>query len=191
MKEQGYITVKGMDKLTAKIREISKVVSDAKTVEVLTQNTLLMAGYCKTECPVDSGRLRASIGGTGKEGIFSVNPKYGMFGTAVHYAFPVEFGTNPYVIKPKNAKVLAWPAGPVAQKVSFTSTSTKRGALQYQSAKSGKLTTSAKKGQYIFAKSVKHPGIRARHFMQNGITKSIPHVMKNLESFYTKELASV
>ena len=73
-----------------------------KKVNMNTPIVLAQAGhkgadYCKKEVPVDTGRLRASIGNPTKGGIFQIG-KSGisgsatgvMFGTAVEYALAVE-----------------------------------------------------------------------------------------------------
>lgn len=52
-------------------------------------------------CPVDKGRLRASIN-------TRVNGLVATVGTNVRYARAVEFGTKPRVIVPKRAKALRW-----------------------------------------------------------------------------------
>ena len=67
------------------------------TPVVLAQAGQVGASSCRTKCPVDTGRLRASIGNPTKGGIFQIG-KSGilgsatgvMFGTAVEYALAVE-----------------------------------------------------------------------------------------------------
>jgi hypothetical protein len=57
----------------------------------------------KKLCPVDTGRLRSSISfalGRDKRGI------YGKVGSNVSYAKAIEFGSDPYTIRAKNAKSL-------------------------------------------------------------------------------------
>jgi len=56
-------------------------------------------------CPVDTGRLRNSIGilGQGRD----EKGFYIKVGTKVEYAAVVEFGSRPHVIRAKKAKVLA------------------------------------------------------------------------------------
>lgn len=65
-------------------------------------------------CPVDTGRLRASIVHRVEGGGRSVGM---VIGTNVSYAADVEYGTAPHVIVPKNRKALYWPgaAHPVAK----------------------------------------------------------------------------
>jgi hypothetical protein len=187
---QAIIKIKGLEQLNGKIQQMKAIVSPENMVKTLTQQGLLMAGYCKKECPVVTGRLRASIGTPSSNGIFKVTPLSVTLGTSVHYAFDVEFGTKPHIIKPKTKKILAWPTGAVAQKVSISSGGIKRGGLQYRT-NSGKLTSSSKKQGYMFAKSVKHPGFKGRHFMRNGVINSIPHVTDNLAKTYAGAFAKL
>lgn len=57
-------------------------------------------------CPVDTGRLRASIVHRTEGGGRSVGV---VIGTNVSYAADVEYGTAPHVILPTNKKALYWP----------------------------------------------------------------------------------
>jgi len=51
-------------------------------------------------CPVDTGRLKNSIGWNVKGQVVEI--------TMVDYALYVEFGTPPHIIKPSKAKALHW-----------------------------------------------------------------------------------
>lgn len=69
--------------------------------------------YAVSVVPVDTGRLKGSIGWevnrAGKDVIAKI-------GTNVAYAKPVEFGTAPHIIRPRNKRALYWPGAehPVA-----------------------------------------------------------------------------
>ena len=177
----------GIELLQEKLKLLKNIVEAKRTVG-LNQAGHLMAGYCKVNCPVDTGRLRASIGSPSGGGVFNSYPTFIVFGTAVYYALWVEDGTQPHIIKPKNGKFLAWPSGPVASKIKFTETGISRGGSLYMG-KSGKLTGSKKNQQYIFAKSVRHPGYKGSHFMLNGVTQSVGPVVDFLANFYTEAMA--
>ena len=55
----------------------------------------------KMNCPVDNGRLRASI-------VMEERGDSFVIGTNVEYAKYVELGTAPHIIRPKNKKALYW-----------------------------------------------------------------------------------
>jgi hypothetical protein len=69
----------------------------------------------------------------------------------------LEEGTRPHEIKPRNAKVLAWPAS-----------GTKR-TLSGRAARSGPMfnrkTKTFRKGAFIYARSVHHPGTKPSPFL--------------------------
>lgn len=74
-------------------------------VRDLSRRALRCESAAKRFCPVDHGRLRSSINwrlGRDARGY------YADVGTNVSYALPVEFGTRPHVIRPRNAKALYW-----------------------------------------------------------------------------------
>ena len=77
-------------------------------------------------------------------GIFLFNEQ---FGDIVRY---LEEGTDPHIIRPKTSKALAfkWSSAP------------------------GGISPNGKGGEFVF-KKVKHPGIEARHFVQEVITNPI------------------
>lgn len=101
------LKIKGMENLKVKLKELLMRV-DINTPIVLAQAGQVGVSYCKINCPVDTGRLRGSIGNPMKEGIFDVTRNSVAFGTAVYYAFDQEFGTAPYLIEPGSKGFLAW-----------------------------------------------------------------------------------
>ena len=66
----------------------------------LKQLPFLAEANIKTECPVDTGNLRASIHTE------MIDENTTSTGTRIKYALPVEFGSAPHVIRPNEAKAL-------------------------------------------------------------------------------------
>jgi len=186
MAGEGSVTLKlrpgDQEKLSMALKVLGQKV-DMNTPIVLAAAGHRGADYCKMNCPVVYGELRASIGNPAKNGIFQIAPAgVGMgimFGTAVSYAIPVEEGTKPHIIKPVKAKVLAWPVGPVGQKIKVSATGIKRGGLLYRTS-GGKLTGKSQEGEYRFAKVVHHPGFQGRHYMLRGVQQAVPEMVKIL-----------
>lgn len=176
------LEIEGIGELKAKLELLRKVTA-AQRGTCLKQGGHLMVGFCKVNCPVDTGRLRASIGNPTQDGVFDSYPDEVVFGTSVYYAGWVEDGTQPHVILPKNKKMLAWPTGAVATKIGFTETGISRKGQLYRTSK-GELTGNKKKQAYIFAKKVNHPGYKGSHYMLNGVTQSIPAVVAFISNFY-------
>ena len=182
MAEQiSILEIKNTEKLKAALQELLAR-ADRNTPNILRQAGQVGVGFCKIECPVDLGHLRASIGNPRKEGIFDVTRNAVAFGTAVKYAFPVEFGTTSYWIRPKPPKgYLAWKGAPVAQKIKFKGGKVVRGAMQYRS-KTGRLVTTKKLGEWIYTKKpVKHPAMKGKHFMLKGVQKAVPKMIEVLK----------
>ena len=179
--------IEGMDKLQAELDKLRRIIPEKQKIG-LSQAGHLLAGYCRVECPVDTGRLRASIGNPSQEGgIFREFPQYIIFGTSVYYASWVHDGTSPHTILPKNKKVLAWPSGPVATKIGFTNFGTARRGALYRTG-SGELTGNKKNQKYFFAKKVSHPGTKANPFMLRGISAGIPATVDFLAKFYEEAI---
>jgi hypothetical protein len=72
------------------------------------------------------------------------------------YAAPVELGSRPHVIKPKRAKVLAWPSGGNRRLSGRSRT------------KGGKPT-----GPHIFARVVHHPGAKPHPYLMPGAIRAL------------------
>ena len=103
--------------------------------------------YAKHKCPVDTGKLRASI--TSEVTGF----KEGAVGTNTEYAMPVEYGSRPHDIRPREKKALAFKQGGSKGRY-VTSASGKR---SYRKGKSG---------EPVVVKRVKHPGNKAQPFLE-------------------------
>ena len=94
-----------------KMNEIQQAIENAiPRIAIRLQNELVLAS------PVDTGRLRNSITVTSDGMTLTI--------TMVDYAFFVEFGTPPHVIKPKDKKALHWGGknGPVVKQVNHPGT---------------------------------------------------------------------
>lgn len=108
MPEQiAVLKIRGAEKLKIALRELL-MKAEVNIPIILAQAGQVGVSYCKIGCPVDTGRLRGSIGNPSEEGIFDVTRNSVAFGTAVEYAFDVEFGTAPHIIKPGSKGFLAW-----------------------------------------------------------------------------------
>ena len=69
----------------------------------------MVVNRAKILCPVDTGRLRASIQGDYRR-TWTLRPQFTVF-SDVEYASMVNDGTRPHVIRPKNASVLRFQVG--------------------------------------------------------------------------------
>lgn len=153
MAEIAILKIKGTRELKKAFKELIAR-ADRNTPNILRQAGLKGVGFCKLECPVDLGGLRASIGNPNKNGVFDVTRNSVIFGTAVHYAFHVELGTRPHIISPK-----APPAG--------------KGFLAWKDKKTK---------EWIYTKKpVHHPGTKGTHFMLKGVQKAVPGIIKILK----------
>ena len=152
---EGTVTLKlrkgDQEKLNIALKALAQRV-DANTPIVLAEAGTKGADYCKENCPVDLGGLRASIGNPAEDGIFLQTRNSVTFGTAVDYALAVEEGVKARTIPIGKKGFLAWPVGPVAQRVKISAGGIERGELQYRT-KKGKLTSKAKEGEWIFKKA--------------------------------------
>ena len=81
------------------------------------------------------------------------------------YAAPVEFGSKPHVIVPRNKRMLAWPAGD-------------RRLSGRARTRGGKPT-----GPMVFAKKVNHPGTKAQPFV---VPAAIEAIGRNLKGAIIK-----
>jgi len=79
-------------------KELKKRLNDFKNlVAINLTNELVRAA------PVDTGRLRNSINWKTEGNVIKI--------FMMDYAIHVEFGTQPHIIRPKNAKALHWKSG--------------------------------------------------------------------------------
>jgi len=101
-------------------------------------------------CPVDTGRLRASIK------VQATNE--GLLIWMVWYGKLIEFGTPPHIIRPKNKKVLHWHKT--------------KGRTQHSHPHSKNMS-----GDAFFAKEVKHPGSRPNPFIRNTLQNKLNQII--------------
>lgn len=118
-------------------KELKKAVEDV---------ILIIEGEAKQRCPVDTGRLRASINHIFKSW------SEGYVGTNVEYAPTVEYGSDPYPIVPKNGKYLVFDV------VDSVQIFNKRTGQPLKKNKENKLK--------IFTKRVEHKGNVAQPFLE-------------------------
>lgn len=158
MAEQG---LQGEDDIQARFRSLH---DGTATRQVLGRFGLLAVQRAKERVPRKTGTLDRTIrvgdidvenqsvrilaGGTR----LAAN-QHGRHDTSADYAPYVEFGTRPHVIRAKNRKALAW-----------------GGARRL----SGSLRKGAKPTH--FARSVNHPGTRARPFLRPGAQQALDEV---------------
>lgn len=97
------VTITGLDALIARV---DGLVAKDTLQEALTGGLNETLGVAMENCPVDSGRLRASLS---VEVIWiSEFELVGTISTNVEYAIPVHEGSGPHDIFPVNAKALHW-----------------------------------------------------------------------------------
>jgi Bacteriophage HK97-gp10, putative tail-component len=131
--------------------------------KALTATVLDIEAEAKRRCPVDTGRLRASITPDIR------SPTEGFVGTNVEYAAAVEYGSRPHEIRPRNGKALKFSVG-----------GTKGG---YVSTKTGKKRwQKGKEGNAVFAKKVNHPGTKAQPFLEPAYVKGTEVAQKHFNA---------
>jgi len=91
----------------------------------------------------------------------------------------IEFGTRPHTIRPKTAKVLAFPVyGAAAAKMKGKRIGKIRGALHTKNGsfkgsmihmKTGNSTSQSGNAKFMFARIVRHPGTKPYPFMRNAV----------------------
>lgn len=95
------VDFRALDKLAKGLKGYRKMLAE-EIKTALTRTLLDIEATAKERCPVDTGRLRASITPD------MVGPTEGYVGTNVAYAAAVEYGSRPHEIRPRKANVLAW-----------------------------------------------------------------------------------
>ena len=128
------IEVRGTKQLQRRLKAIGD------TSDLLRDIQLDAVAEAKRKVPRKTGNLGRSIGPG------SLTRKSAIVHARANYAAYVELGTRPHVIKPKRARVLAWPAAGQARL-------------------SGRPRSGA---SMIFARMVRHPGTKAQPFLIPG-----------------------
>ena len=95
------IDLRSLDKLAKGFKGYRKMLTK-ELKRALKRTVLDIEATAKERCPVDTGRLRASITPD------VVGATEGYVGTNVSYAAAVEYGSRPHEIRPRKAKALAW-----------------------------------------------------------------------------------
>jgi hypothetical protein len=150
------ITVAGQREVLGTIGRLSDF-SKRQVGDIIQAACLNVQREAKRAAPVDTGRLRSSIN------VRFIGRMAGEVGTSLPYAPAVEFGSGihgerrrPYIIRPKRAKVLAWRPG------------------SYGGGFGG--------GGMVFAREVKHPGVRPRPFLLPAWEREKEHVVPALKA---------
>jgi len=99
-----YLKIEGLEELQARLRTASAQVH-GELVGAMWRSVFTVERNVKMRTPVDTGRLRSSIGSNVEALGGAVT---GYIGTNVEYAPHVEFGTGPHVIVPRRARCLHW-----------------------------------------------------------------------------------
>ncbi len=110
----------------------------------------------KARVPIKTANLKRSIH------VGAVTPTVAATVASANYARFVEFGTKPHEIRPRKARVLAWPASSAGRRL----TGTARKAMYRKG-------SAAALGGWSFAMVVDHPGTRAHPFMVPGAKAAI------------------
>ena len=135
------LTVKGIPQLQRRLHAIDQVAGKG----LLGKIQLDAVREAKALVPRKTGNLGRTI----KPG--GLTPSYTIVKATAGYAAYVELGTRPHIIKPRNRKVLAFPA-----------------------AGSARLSGSLKSGgSLIFAKVVHHPGTKPHPYLLPGAKKAV------------------
>ncbi len=158
-------SLEGADDLQARFRALQ---SGKAGRIILGQLGLLAVQYAKELAPRKTGNLARTIrlGDVDVSGqrvqvlAGGAAARLGSSG-AVGYAAHVEFGTKPHDIRPRNKKVLAWPAKPAGRRLTGSArVATRRGGL----------------GGMRFARIVHHPGTKAQPYLVPGAEKALREV---------------
>jgi len=87
------VIIRGTSKVTANMQSAADAV-EAAVGDAVREAAMMIERDAKINVPVDTGRLRASIGAEEK------TPLLFVVGTNVEYAAPVEFGTSKMAAQP-------------------------------------------------------------------------------------------
>lgn len=129
----------GTDKLLARLRALR----DGRAI--MHQLALDTTREAKLMVPRKTATLARSIAP------YRVNAREAVVRASAHYAAYVERGTRPHVIRPRNAKALRFPARGVSTTL----------AGRVRASEARKLG----RGAYTFARSVNHPGTKAKPYL--------------------------
>ena len=126
----------------------------------------------KDNTPVKTGNLRRSFFHSPSLGTQTLERRVT---SKAPYAVYVEEGTRAHIIRPKNAKALAWEA--VGQKSFMFATETIRTTSKMFK---GKKLAKPKTEFIVFAKSVNHPGTKAVRMLENTLITLKPWIEEQM-----------
>jgi len=171
MKKDGVIQIDlpAVESLGAALGDFS-VALEKELKTAMTDTVTTIEKYAKHRCPVDTGNLRSSIPPE-IDGF-----KEGSVGTNSEYAMPVEYGSRPHDIKPREKKALAFGMG--GSKGRYVTT--KSGKRRYQK---------GKPGEPVVVKRVKHPGTKPQPFMEPAFIVGGKVAQKNVDAAVNAALA--
>lgn len=135
-----------IDGMAALNRRLDAVASGRGRREILTRVALSAVAYSKEEAPVKTGNLRRTIH------VASVSDTSATIAVSANYARFVHQGTRAHVIKPRRARILRWPNGAGARRLTGTARTGTR--------------------DFVFARVVHHPGTKANPFLVRGIKRA-------------------
>jgi hypothetical protein len=135
------MTLDGLPALNRRLNAISKGTSILRSIQ------LQAVRQAKELVPRKTGYLARSIGPG------SLTNSFAIVHANANYAAFVEFGTRRHVIRPRNKKVLSWPANQSGRRLS------------------GRARSNA--GPRVFARKVNHPGTKAQPFLVPGARKAL------------------
>lgn len=136
------LTIKGIPALNKRLNAVQKA-----PMPILQRLQIDAVAEAKKLVPRQTGYLGHSI----QKGELHA-PHYAIVKATAGYAAYVELGTRAHEIKPRNRKVLAWPASPGGRRLSG---SPRRGA------------------EMRFARRVQHPGTKPKPFLLPGARKAL------------------
>jgi hypothetical protein len=157
-------TVKGIPQLQRRLKAVEK----AAGRDLLGRIQHKAVYNAKKDVPRKTGRLGRSIA----RGVLA--PSFAIVKATAGYAAYVELGTRPHDIKPRNAKVLAWPATAGGRRLSGAPTRrASRGLVRPTGLSTGTSAIGPNSGTLRFARSVHHPGTKPQPFLVPGAKDAI------------------
>jgi hypothetical protein len=133
------MTLDGLPQLNRRLKAIGMTSGILKSIQ------LQAVREAKTLVPRKTGYLGRSIGPG------SLTRSFAIVHANAGYAAYVELGTKPHIIRPRNKRVLSWPAAGSARL-------------------SGRVRSG---GSRVFARRVNHPGTKAQPFLVPGARKAL------------------
>lgn len=181
------VKIENLDALKRALRDYPKIANPIAANAINSTLGVMHRNATKPTVPWRTGFLAASFA----RGIRLATPTrlWGSISPTVKYAIWVHEGTRPHAITARNARALAIPIGAGAGDVYIGRFKRKRRVKVHV----GKRSRLGIAGQdFIFRRSVQHPGSRANPFMERIIQKStlqINQIFKNAYDSIVGEIA--